>query len=96
MKDWPSETFNNQETLTIAVSNCLSYKKIRSDKFARLRAIAAGQEAATVKNWNYGRDGNVMETIVEFSGFNHQTYGEQQTVTVQLAMPIIKIVPHYS
>ena len=66
-----------------------------SDKFARLRTIAAGQEE-NVKNWNYGRDGNVMETIVEFSGFNHQTYGEQQTVTVQLAMPIIKIVSHYS
>ena len=91
MKDWPSETFNNQETLTRAVSNCLSCKKFMFDKFARLRAIASGH-AANLKNWNYERDGNIMGTIVEFSGFNHQTYGEQQTVTVKLAMPIIKIV----
>ena len=37
-----------------------------------------------------------MGTIVEFGSLNHQTFGEQQTVTLQLAMPIIKIVPHYS
>ena len=56
-----------------------------SDKFARLRAIASGQEE-NVKNWNYERDGNVMGTIVEFSSLNHQTYGgEQQTVIVKLA-----------
>ena len=66
-----------------------------SDEFARLRAIAAGQEA-DVKRWKYERDGNVMGTIVEFGSLNHQTFGEQQTVTLQLAMPIIKIVPHYS
>ena len=55
-----------------------------SDEFARLRAIAAGQEA-DVKNWNYERDGNVMGTIVDFSSMNHQTYGEQQMVIVKLA-----------
>ena len=55
-----------------------------SDEFARLRAIAAAQEA-DVKNWNYERDGNVMGTIVDFSNLNHQTYGEQQTVIVKLA-----------
>jgi hypothetical protein len=66
-----------------------------SDKFARLRAIAAGQ-AAKIKNWNFESDGNINGTIVEFSSLNHQTYGEQHTVTVQLAMPIIKIVSHYS
>ena len=55
-----------------------------SDEFARLRAIAAGQEA-DVKKWKYERDGNVMGTIVDFSSMNHQTYGEQQTVIVKLA-----------
>ena len=55
-----------------------------SDEFARLRAIAAGQEA-DVKRWKYERDGNVMGTIVDFSSMNHQTYGEQQTVIVKLA-----------
>ena len=55
-----------------------------SDEFARLRAIAAAQEA-DVKNWNYERDGNVMGTIVDFSSMNHQTYGEQQMVIVKLA-----------
>ena len=52
-----------------------------SDKFARLRAIASGQ-ATTVKNWNYGRDGNIIGTIIEFGSLNHQTYAKQQTVTV--------------
>ena len=55
-----------------------------SDEFARLRAIAAGQEA-DVKKWKYERDGNVMGTIVDFSSMNHQTYGEQQMVIVKLA-----------
>ena len=55
-----------------------------SDEFAKLRAIAAAQEA-DVKNWNYERDGNVMGTIVDFSSMNHQTYGEQQMVIVKLA-----------
>ncbi|MEI7997083.1 MAG: hypothetical protein WCH01_19490 [Methylococcaceae bacterium] len=55
-----------------------------SDEFARLRAIAAGQEA-DVKRWKYERDGNVMGTIVDFSSMNHQTYGEQQMVIVKLA-----------
>ena len=55
-----------------------------SDEFARLRAIAAGQEA-DVKKWKYERDGNVMGTIIDFSSMNHQTYGEQQTVIVKLA-----------
>ena len=55
-----------------------------SDEFARLRAIAAAQEA-DVKKWKYERDGNVMGTIVDFSSMNHQTYGEQQTVIVKLA-----------
>ena len=55
-----------------------------SDEFARLRAIAAGQEA-DVKNWNYERDGNVMGTIVEFSSVKNKTYGEQQRVIVKLA-----------
>ena len=66
-----------------------------SDEFARFRAIAAGQEE-NVKNWNYERDGNVMGTIVDFSSMKNKTFGEQQTVTVQLPMPIIKIVSHYS
>ena len=55
-----------------------------SDEFARLRAIAAGQEE-NVKKWKYERDGNVMGTIVDFSSMNHQTYGEQQMVIVKLA-----------
>jgi hypothetical protein len=55
-----------------------------SDEFAKLRAIAAGQEA-DVKKWKYERDGNVMGTIVDFSSMNHQTYGEQQMVIVKLA-----------
>jgi hypothetical protein len=55
-----------------------------SDEFARLRAIAAGQEA-DVKKWKYERDGNVMGTIIDFSSMNHQTYGEQQMVIVKLA-----------
>ena len=55
-----------------------------SDEFARLRAIAAAQEA-DVKKWKYERDGNVMGTIVDFSSMNHQTYGEQQMVIVKLA-----------
>jgi len=55
-----------------------------SDEFARLRAIAAGQEA-DVKRWKYERDGNVMGTIIDFSSMNHQTYGEQQMVIVKLA-----------
>ena len=55
-----------------------------SDEFARLRAIAAGQEA-DVKKWKYERDGNVMGTIVEFSSLKNKTYGEQQTVIVKLA-----------
>ena len=55
-----------------------------SDEFARLRAIAAGQEA-DVKKWKYERDGNVMGTIIDFSSMNHQTYGEQQRVIVKLA-----------
>ena len=55
-----------------------------SDEFARLRAIAAGQEA-DVKKWKYERDGNVMGTNVDFSSMNHQTYGEQQMVIVKLA-----------
>ena len=55
-----------------------------SDEFARLRAIAAGQEA-DVKKWKYERDGNVMGTIVDFSSMNHETYGEQQMVIVKLA-----------
>ena len=55
-----------------------------SDEFAKLRAIAAGQEA-DVKRWKYERDGNVMGTIVDFSSMNHQTYGEQQMVIVKLA-----------
>ena len=55
-----------------------------SDEFARLRAIAAGQEA-DVKRWKYERDGNVMGTIVDFSSMNYQTYVEQQMVIVKLA-----------
>jgi hypothetical protein len=55
-----------------------------SDEFARLRAIAAGQEA-DAKKWKYERDGNVMGTIIDFSSMNHQTYGEQQMVIVKLA-----------
>ena len=55
-----------------------------SDEFARLRAIAAGQEA-DVKKWNYERDGNIMGTIIAFGSLNHQTFGEQQTVIVKLA-----------
>ena len=55
-----------------------------SDEFARLRAIAAGQEA-DVKNWSYESDGNVMGTIVEFSSLKNKTFGEQQTVIVKLA-----------
>ena len=55
-----------------------------SDEFARLRAIAAGQEE-NVKNWSYERDGNVMGTIVEFSSSKNKTFGEQQTVIVKLA-----------
>jgi hypothetical protein len=55
-----------------------------SDEFARVRAIAAGQEA-DVKKWKYERDGNVMGTIVEFSSVKNKTYGEQQRVIVKLA-----------
>ena len=55
-----------------------------SDEFARLRAIAAGQEA-DVKKWKYERDGNVMGTIVDFSSMKNKTFGEQQTVIVKLA-----------
>jgi len=55
-----------------------------SDEFARLRAIAAAQEA-DVKKWKYERDGNVMGTIVDFSSMKNKTFGEQQTVVVKLA-----------
>ena len=45
-----------------------------SDEFARLRAIAAAQEA-DVKKWKYERDGNVMGTIVDFSSMKNKTFG---------------------
>ena len=59
-----------------------------NDKFAKLRAIESGQAASTEQNvrfWNFERDGNLMGTIVDFNGFMHPLYGEQQTVIVRLA-----------
>ena len=60
------------------------------DKFARLRAIESGQEpistAPNVRFWNYEKDGNIIGTIVDFSSFMNQMFGEQQyTVIVSLA-----------
>ena len=60
-----------------------------NDKFSKLRAIESGQvtvsTAPNVKYWSFERDGNLLGTIVDFNGFNHPLYGEQQTIIVRLA-----------
>ena len=66
-----------------------------ADPFARLKAIAANQNTnttttttatqQTVRFWNYPQDGDIIGTIIGFSGFNHPQFGEQHTVIVQLA-----------
>jgi hypothetical protein len=60
------------------------------DKFARLKAIASGQNPETaatqdIKFWSFEKDGNILGTITEFNSFVHPQYGEQHTVIVRLA-----------
>ena len=63
----------------------------QTDPFARLKAIAANQNTTTatatqtVKFWNYQQDGDIIGTIIGFNHFDHPQFGEQHTVTVQLA-----------
>ncbi|CAD6874768.1 hypothetical protein [Methylomonas fluvii] len=59
-----------------------------NDKFARLRAIAGGNNGGSddnVRYWNFERDGNLLGIINSFHSFEHPQYGEQHVVTVKLA-----------
>ena len=63
-----------------------------TDPFAHLKAIAANQNTTTttvtqhaVRFWSYEKDGNIIGTIIGFNSFQHPQFGEQHTITVQLA-----------
>jgi hypothetical protein len=61
------------------------------DKFARLKAIASGQQPETattaqdIKFWSFERNGDIMGTIMGFEQLEHPQFGEQHTVIVRLA-----------
>ncbi|MFZ4860394.1 MAG: hypothetical protein ACOYL3_28890 [Desulfuromonadaceae bacterium] len=55
------------------------------DKFAELKAISSGK--ATSKHptyWNHEIDKPLIGTIKEFSTFQHDRFGQQDTVIVEL------------
>lgn len=68
------------------------------DPFEYLRAIDANQTTPppppppppplgpeAIKFWIFRRDGNIMGKIIGFGSFEHPQFGEQHTITVQLA-----------
>ena len=57
-----------------------------NDKFAKLKAIAAGEATAPSfpSIWTHEIDKPLIGTIKEFSQFEHDRYGTQETVIVEL------------
>jgi len=58
---------------------------MNEDKFARLKAIAAGENVASSLPaiWTHNVETPLLGTIKEFSQFEHDRYGTQDTVTVE-------------
>jgi hypothetical protein len=55
------------------------------DKFAELKAIARGEAAAPIPTiWNHEINKPLIGTIKGFSRFQHDRYGMQETVIVEL------------
>ncbi|WP_404357058.1 hypothetical protein [Methylotuvimicrobium sp. KM1] len=55
------------------------------DKFAKLKAIAAGEVSAEQpKHWQHEVGKPLIGTILGFSEFHHDRYGPQKTVIVKL------------
>ena len=65
---------------------------MKGDKFAHLKAIAAGEIQAPalsndVRFWSHEPNNPLIGTILGFDEFDHQQYGKQQTVIV--GVPIL-------
>ena len=61
---------------------------MKGDKFAHLKAIAAGEIQAPalsndVRFWSHEPNNPLIGTILAFDEFDHQQYGKQQTVIVE-------------
>ncbi|WNB74102.1 hypothetical protein [Methylomonas koyamae] len=61
----------------------------RNDKFARLKAIASGQSAPVVESsfpeiWKHEVGKPLIGIILGFSSFEHERFGLQETVIVEL------------
>jgi hypothetical protein len=61
---------------------------VESDKFAHLKAIAAGELSAPalssdVKFWSHEPHNPLIGTILGFDQFDHGQYGTQQTIIVE-------------
>lgn len=58
---------------------------MNEDKFAKLKAIAAGEDHQDFPSkWTYEIDKPLIGTIKGFSGFEHNQFGKQETVIVEL------------
>jgi len=78
---------SNQFVKTKLISDYYFFtgKTMNEDKFARLKAIAAGEKAAPSLPaiWRHEVDTPLLGTIKEFSQFEHNRYGTQDTVIVE-------------
>lgn len=71
----------------------------QKDQFSHLKAIAAGEsfESALPEIWKHEIDKPLIGTIRGFSSFEHDRYGRQDTVIVELesGQHVSAILTHY-